>query len=79
MVLISTARSSSSSPGCSTAKKSRQAGSQAWGSAMLGGCPEPGHWGAWETQSSANSWPGVGLKAWGSATLNIAKKKRKCI
>lgn len=30
-------------------------------------------------KSSANSWPVVGLKAWGSATLNIAKEKRKCI
>lgn len=51
----------------------RRAGVQAaraCGSAAQGGCPKPGHWwGPWETQSSANSWTGVGSEAWGSATL----------
>lgn len=56
-----------------------RAGSQAWGSAAVGGCPEPGRWGAWETQRSANNWTGVGLEARGSATLNMTEERWKCL
>ncbi|MEQ2236651.1 hypothetical protein ILYODFUR_014847 [Ilyodon furcidens] len=63
--------------GCQEEQAGRQSGSG--GVQYWDGVPSQGTRGPWETQSSANSWIGVGSKVQGSATLNFAKDKQNVL
>lgn len=61
------APASPSSPGCTAAKTSKQP--------VRPGGAVPGHWGAWETCSSANIWTVVGMDVCGRATLLLWREE----